>query len=122
MQLTDIPSDLTQPSTPYARLDNLRMKPKPKSYRKEKTLTRSISFEEDVFNELERRRVELRMTRSEYIRAVLEDVLEILPHPELQLKVEGKRVLKVEESNQESEIAEAVRLVLSHLKKKEKHE
>ena len=55
----------------------------PKNNRKITTVTRSISFDEDVFAELEIRREELRMDRSEFMKAVLEDTLGILEHPEL---------------------------------------
>lgn len=56
------------------------------------TVTRSISFAEDVFEAMEARRQELRMERSEFIKAVLEDILGFLPHPELKdLKRKAKR-------------------------------
>ena len=64
----------------------------PKTYRKEKTVTRSISFEQDVFDELERRREDLRMTRSEFLRAVLEDSMGILVHPELRMAPGTRKV------------------------------
>lgn len=47
------------------------------------TVTRSISFAQDVFDAMEIRRNELRMERSEFIKAILEDTLGFLPHPEI---------------------------------------
>jgi hypothetical protein len=47
------------------------------------TVTRSLSFDSDTFEMMEVRRTELRMDRSEFIRAILEDRLGIMSHPEL---------------------------------------
>lgn len=54
-----------------------------KNHRQRLTVTRSISFAQDVFDAMEARRNELRMERSEYIKAILEDTLGFLPHPEV---------------------------------------
>ncbi len=51
--------------------------------RKVTTTTRSLSFANDIFTLMEERRAELRMTRSEFINALLEHNLDILPHPEI---------------------------------------
>ncbi len=45
--------------------------------------TRSISFDNDVFELMEERRKELRYDRSNFLVALLEDSLGILKHPEL---------------------------------------
>ncbi len=68
----------------------MKQKATPKSYRSNKTITRSISFDQDVFSEMEERREALRMTRSDYLRALLEDRLGILAHPELGMEVVKK--------------------------------
>lgn len=47
------------------------------------TVTRSISFDHDVFDLMEIRRKELRATRSDYLRMLLEETLGVLPHPEV---------------------------------------
>lgn len=46
-------------------------------------VTRSISFDADIFELLEQRRQDLRDDRSNFLNAILEDYLGILPHPEL---------------------------------------
>lgn len=50
------------------------------------TVTRSISFDQDTFGLMEARRIQLRMTRSEFLRALLEDRLGVMSHPELNVK------------------------------------
>ena len=54
-----------------------------KNNRPRLTVTRSISFAEDVFIAMEARRKELRMERSVFIKALLEDNLGFLAHPEI---------------------------------------
>ena len=47
------------------------------------TITRSISFDNDVFLLMEERRKELRASRSDFLRMLLEDTLGVLSHPEV---------------------------------------
>ena len=53
------------------------------NHRPRATVTRSISFAQDVFDAMEVRRKELRMERSAFVGAILEDTLGFLDHPEL---------------------------------------
>ena len=66
------------------------MSNKPKKTRN--TITKSISFDEDVYKAMELHREGLRMTRSEYLRAVTEHVLGFLEHPELFKEERSKSV------------------------------
>ncbi len=45
--------------------------------------TRSISFDNDIFELMEERRRELRLDRSNFLVNLLEDALGVLSHPEL---------------------------------------
>ena len=54
------------------------------------TVTRSLSFDALVFKQLEKRRRELGMDRSTFIRAILEDYLLIRAHPEIQVDRDGE--------------------------------
>ena len=59
--------------------------------KKKNSITQSISFDEELFAAMERRREELRMTRAEFVSAVLESLLGILEHPELDLSTRKTR-------------------------------
>jgi len=52
---------------------------------KRRSVTQSISFDEELFHAMEKRREELRMSRAQFVGAVLESLLGILEHPELNL-------------------------------------
>ena len=53
----------------------------PKNNKPSSSVTRSISFDVNVFNRMEVRRKALRLTRSTFIRYVLEDRLGIIKRP-----------------------------------------
>lgn len=55
----------------------------PKQQVKRNSPTRSISFDADMFELMEARRAELRMDRSAFIVALLEDTFDVLKHPEI---------------------------------------
>jgi len=55
----------------------------PRNHRKKTTVTRSISFRDDVFAALETQIAQCRSDRSKFINGVLEHVMGFMPHPEL---------------------------------------
>jgi hypothetical protein len=60
------------------------------------TVTRSISFEVDTFKWMEKKRKELRLDRSGFMRIVLEDISGIRQHPELHTPLEPHPTLTAE--------------------------
>lgn len=54
---------------------------------------RSICFDDDLLDAIESQRADLRMSRSELVRAILEEHFDILPHPELHAKLKTTKPL-----------------------------